>query len=95
MATAAEEALARLWIQYRPETSTSPRTGFVGGVELASVEAAMVWAERAAIIEFEGQIARPEAEKQASSDLARTPSKAETEQLETMLRFPLSQREPS
>lgn len=94
MATAADEALARLWIQYRPETSTSPRTGFVGGVELASVEAAMVWAERAAIIQFEGQIAREEAEKQASSDLGRTPSEAEIEQLKALFRFPLSQREP-
>lgn len=94
MATAADEALARLWFQYRPETSAPSRTGFVGGVELASVEAAMVWAERAAIIQFEGQIARQKAEKQASNDLGRTPSQAEIEQLDALLRFPLSQREP-
>lgn len=94
MATAADEALARLWIQYRPEISAPSRTGFVGGVDLASVEAAMDWAERAAIIQFDGQIARREAEKQASSDLGRTPSEAEIEQLEALLRFPLSQREP-
>jgi hypothetical protein len=87
MATTAEAALDRLWRRFRAADGGGPDRG--APVGNADLDTCYLWAERAAIIVTDGGSTQPEAEREATIQVAIKPDAASMNALNAAFQFPV------